>query len=235
MEGIMQIEKAYLFARQISAGGAPPMGPEIYFENGVFNPACVPAGFDFHNNVEVYEEHDYYYENSLIFQGGYKALADAGKIARIQYKCSQGHTESWTLEDGVLRFTHTEKELVPPYDWGKDGEILLLPVVGWRPAYPYVNVQYRLYGNSANYGAGVYSWAYDNRLYYPDYGYDNCSDAIWAYDETELSEGSMQSVDQNGHELDSIDMITLDSKPDCYDPSYTFEVIKIWGSSTPVN
>ena len=34
----MQIEKAYLFARQISGGATPPTG-NVYFENGLFNPA----------------------------------------------------------------------------------------------------------------------------------------------------------------------------------------------------
>lgn len=230
----MQIEKAYLFGRQLSAGGTPPMGPEIYFENGVFNPACVPAGFDFHNNVAIYD-YDETGVDTLTFQGGYKSLADTGTIARVQKRCSQGHTETWVLEDGVLRFTHTEKEFRPPYDWGRSGEILLLPVVGWNPAYQYVNVQYRLTGNDTQYGAAVTSWAYNDRLYYPDYGYDSCNYPVWGNNVTQLSEGSMESVDQDGHELDSIDLITLDSVPECYDPSYTFEVIKIWGSSTPVN
>lgn len=230
----MQIREAYLFGKTLTPGGTPPMSPEIYFENGVFNQACVPQGFNFSNNVSIYAD-DGNTESELIFFGGYKTLADAGTIARIRFGTDSGYTESWVLEDGVLRFTHTEKEQTPPYYWGQIGELLLLPVVGWNPAYRYVNVQYRLTGNDAYYGAGVISWAYDNRLYYPDYGYDNCSYPVWASNVTQLSEGSMESVDQSDHELDSIDLITLDSRPECYDASYTFEVIKIWGSSTPVN
>lgn len=230
----MQIRKAYLFGRTLKPGGTPPMSPEIYFDNGVFNPACVPQGFNFSNNVSIYAD-DGSIENDLIYLGGYKTLADAGTIARIRFGTDSGYTESWALEDGVLRFTHAEKEQTPPYYWGNIGELLLLPVVGWNPAYRYVNVQYRLTGNDAYYGAGVTSWAYDDRLYYPDYGYDNCSYPVWGNNVTQLTEDSMESVDQNGHELDSIDLITLDSRPECYDASYTFEVIKIWGSSTPVN
>ena len=46
----MQIEKAYLFARQISAGGTPPMPVEVYYENGKFNPLYVPSSLDVVNN-----------------------------------------------------------------------------------------------------------------------------------------------------------------------------------------
>ena len=39
-EAMMQIEKAYLFARQITAGEppTPPLDAGVYFENGMFNP-----------------------------------------------------------------------------------------------------------------------------------------------------------------------------------------------------
>ena len=229
---MINLHSAYIFGKKISAGTVP-MGPEIYFENGIFNPTCVPAGFDFNNNVAIYDYDETYGGDTLTFYGGYKPLADAGTIARVQKKCSQGHTETWVLEDGVLRFTHTEKEYGEPYDFGKSGEKLLLPVVGWRPAYRYVNVRYRMLQNNSYYGAGICPWAYDDLLFYPDYGYDSCDpDQMWCTDVTDWTEHSGETRNEDGYLVDSIDLITLDSIPDCTDPSYTFEVIKIWGSNT---
>lgn len=48
----MQIEKAYLFARQISASGPAPLPDNVYFDAGRFNLNLIPDGFDFVNNVQ---------------------------------------------------------------------------------------------------------------------------------------------------------------------------------------
>lgn len=45
----MIISSAYLFGKQISPGGLPPMATEVYYENGRFNPLYVPQGFDVSN------------------------------------------------------------------------------------------------------------------------------------------------------------------------------------------
>lgn len=49
----MNIEEASVFAKNISANqppGPPPLGPEIYFSKGQFNPLYVPEGFNFYTN-----------------------------------------------------------------------------------------------------------------------------------------------------------------------------------------
>lgn len=61
----MQIEKAYLFARQISGGATPPTG-NVYFENGLFNPAL------------AYENTSFTYES--ITRGDFNDYNNGGRM-----------------------------------------------------------------------------------------------------------------------------------------------------------
>jgi hypothetical protein len=61
----MQIEKAYLFARQISGGATPPTG-NVYFENGLFNPAL------------AYENTSFSYES--ITRGDFNDYNNGGRM-----------------------------------------------------------------------------------------------------------------------------------------------------------
>lgn len=47
----MQIEKAYLFGKQIS-GGIQPLPDNVYYDAGRFNTSIIPSGFDFENNIQ---------------------------------------------------------------------------------------------------------------------------------------------------------------------------------------
>lgn len=61
----MQIEKAYLFARQISGVATPPTG-NVYFENGLFNPAL------------AYENTSFSYES--ITRGDFNDYNNGGRM-----------------------------------------------------------------------------------------------------------------------------------------------------------
>ena len=91
----MQIEKAYLFARQITVGEVP-MDQNTYFENGVFNPVWVGDNFD--------------YTDSDIVRGSYwdvqyDAMHYSSYIAAHKVVHAVGNLANpWFIEDGDLVF-----------------------------------------------------------------------------------------------------------------------------------
>ena len=101
----MQIRKAYLFGRTLKPGGTPPMNPEIYFENGVFNPLYVPQGFDFNNNQHKVAGQDIYLPD-YEFPSGY--LED-GSVIQLQIGEGQNPVANEVCEigeDGYLHIQH---------------------------------------------------------------------------------------------------------------------------------
>lgn len=88
----MIMSSAYIFGRQISPGGIPPMAEDIYFENGRFNPLYVGNDFVFptdvvrgqYSTIMLDSRINPYMINNLPFQ-------TAGEPAPI-----------WTIENGVL-------------------------------------------------------------------------------------------------------------------------------------
>ena len=70
----MQIEKAYLFARQISASGPAPLPDNVIFDNGMFNPNRMKTGFDLVNNT--YLAQDVY--SGISYSSGYLPIEQGG-------------------------------------------------------------------------------------------------------------------------------------------------------------
>ena len=221
----MQIKKAYLFSRLISAGGTPPMPPNVYFENGVFNTSLVPTGFNFNSNVEVYDYDDDY--DRLIWDGDYHDDAVNGTIARIQKGNPTGNDSKWVLQDGVLRFQHAFNE-------NYIGETLFLPVVGWTSPYEYTCIQFRLITEENLWGEVFFStYSYDDWLIEQgQYCYDICHTSGGSGSDSGTRTIGIHSVNQDAIPFQSIDLIELFAVMDDYEKSFTIEVIKIWGSNT---
>lgn len=231
----MRLSSGYIFAKQISAGGTPPVPDNVYFENGVFNPNLVPTGFDFENNEAIYYYRDDW--GRLIWDGDYHDDAVNGTIARLKIDPDSMQDEKWVLTNNSLQFVHERSQ--DPSASGDIGEVLFLPVVGWKPAYAYTCIEYELITEDDEY---IHSWIlYINTYCYDDwligegeYCYDVC-DGEQITDPTHLSTMSIHSVNEDSVPVQSIDLIEIGGCPYYNEYGFTVNITKIYGTNTDPN
>lgn len=115
----MQIEKAYLFARQITAGGTP-IQSNIIFDSGVFNMERMPQNFDFVNNVTRCPEQMGCETADQAIRGGY--LHDNIDDGSILAGYSVGSQEFILESDS---FSHVGESVYP----AEYGTVYFIPIV----------------------------------------------------------------------------------------------------------
>lgn len=136
----MQIEKAYLFARQISGIDSNI----ILFDKG-FNPSYVPAGFDFNNKrtnilVPTIQETDEYTEKIYV-DGDYDSDFAAGKIVCMDD--GDRLDANLILNNGVLTYSYT-----PDEEWWKNVRKNYIIHFVNCSLKPYINIRYRTTGGN---------------------------------------------------------------------------------------
>lgn len=101
----MIISSGHLYAKQISAGEAPSMPDNVFFENGVFNRKYIPQGFDFANNTyDINNPTSYDYPEDATYPAD---KIDTGTIFELfGHSNSAVAGERWTMEDGCITYRH---------------------------------------------------------------------------------------------------------------------------------
>ena len=139
----MEIEKAYLFGKRISAGEVPPMPENVLFENGKFNTALMPPGFTNFNDMLVtytgsVSDGPIMY-NSLIDQ-----YFNTPHIIQLQGT----YADSWECNSGLKRIQTTtpppgtdETDIVTYYS-----SEIIIPVIIGDNDYSKVCITYELGG-----------------------------------------------------------------------------------------
>ena len=141
----MQIEKAYLFGRQISAGEAP-MRDNVFFEHGVFNPVHVPQGFDFNNNrqvVVVNSNYDDFLKACTIdFENGeYASHYNDGTTFIIKTDNSDDETLLFDPVSGCIVFEYPTHRVAPSWEERSLYQSIVIPAVGFDSNVDYVYVR----------------------------------------------------------------------------------------------
>ena len=103
----MQIEKAYLFARQITAGEVPPTHHEhwLYF-GGEFNTALMPEGFtNFADELLTYRDNT----GTLNYQLNYSNSNFLRNYMETPHivQLLGNNANSWELTSGILKYVQT--------------------------------------------------------------------------------------------------------------------------------
>ena len=104
----MQIEKAYLFGRQMTAGHAPVIPEDIFFENGVFNSMYVPQGFNFASNRYELRSQNQIYDPITVDTFPSGRLTD-GTTFFVKHSPNLSQIidgENWSISNGKLLFHH---------------------------------------------------------------------------------------------------------------------------------
>lgn len=141
----MQIEKAYLFARQITEGEVPqPMEPDVYFENGRFNPLYVPPNFNYKTHTIVIDEQqfdDSGYQDHVFNEGeledGYTIIYTNGDSNLYNPQ------EKFSIEDGVIKFRHSRPQITGQVIHGWHNAILFPLGDFWTLATGKKRIRYR--------------------------------------------------------------------------------------------
>ena len=154
----MQIEKAYLFARQITAGGLPPLAENVLYEDGRFNTALMPSGFtNFADMLVTY--------NGSIGTYTSRMMSDSYKLLEQYYNTPhivqfQGtYADSWEYVNGLQRIQTTvppagtdETDIVNYYS-----SVLMIPTIVGKGDYTKLYITYELGGTFIGvqfYGSG---------------------------------------------------------------------------------
>ena len=137
----MIMSSAYIFGRQISAGGPQPMPEEVYFENGVFNPAHIPNGFNFSNNCLYIDEDEEYLSDLYndFLAGRWSEHFDDGTRFMIRsWDISYITHDDLVLENNMLKFAGS-------VSWGNSQWIYaVFPVIGMNNKYSTLKLRYRI-------------------------------------------------------------------------------------------
>lgn len=228
----MQIEKAYLFARQITEGEVPqPMEPDVYFENGRFNPLYVPQGFNFNNNKHKIVD-QYVYLPDYDFQQGY--LED-GSVIQMQIGDGENPSEDdvcFLGSDGYLHIYHN-----PAVESSEDQRNyqlhLLLPIINISEisqSYNYILFEYRcLTGRSDTFEIDMMGFTKDTQTRFSSYYYDGYTVADVPMEEWDINTACR--TDEGEFVPDFLDFIT-----DVYEPKnepfdYDLQIRKIYFGS----
>lgn len=142
----MQIEKAYLFGRQLSAGGTPPMQDNVFFENGRFNPIHLPQGFDFNNNrqvIVVSSDIDVFERSctSAFEDGDYASHYNDGSTFLIKMDNSANETILLDPVSGCIVFEYPTKRMAPSWEERALYQSIVIPAVGFDSDVDYVYVR----------------------------------------------------------------------------------------------
>lgn len=148
----MQIEKAYLFGRQMTEGTPPsPMDEDVYFENGRFNPLYVPSTFNYKNHVYSIDEQETSDIQYITFDPGF---LESGYT--IYYKMGEQNMYnpqiSFEIANGAIRIHYVlpQSSFTSNQYWGNS---ICFPIVNYAsfcPGAKQITVRYRLVVNSWN-------------------------------------------------------------------------------------
>lgn len=159
----MQIRKAYLFGRTLKPGGTPPMSPEIYFENGRFNPIHIPEGFDFNNNRQVVvvnsDYNDFMNACTIAFENGeYASHYNDGTTFLIKTDNSDDETLLFDPVSGNIVFEYPTKRAAPSEETRVLYNSIVIPAVGFDANIDCVYVRLKTTSTAEPYGyMNVYS------------------------------------------------------------------------------
>ena len=225
----MQIEKAYLFGKQITAGvipPPPPLGEGVYFDSGRFNPLYIPSGFNLSNQLALncYYDLDHYYDQNYYdnmyenrFPGGeWASHFDDGTV--FLFKDANDSTSDLTISNDYITYR-------PPTNLSVSVTTsFVLPVVDLGTSYSWLWFRYKIThtGSSSLYTPYFRVWERTsqttlNQGYFADSGTDN----DWVESAIDLSYSNNKA-----------DFISFDFSKHTSYPDYTVEIEKIWASNT---
>ena len=143
----MQIEKAYLFARQMTAGGLPPLAENVLYEDGRFNTALMPSGFTNFSDMLVTYNGSIGTYTSRMMSDSYKLLEQYYNTPHIvQFQGT--YADSWEYVNGLQRIQTT----VPPAGTDEPDIVnyysstIMIPIIVGKGDYTKFCVTYELGG-----------------------------------------------------------------------------------------
>ena len=159
----MQIEKAYLFGRQITEGTppTPPMEQNVLYENGQFNQELMPAGFTNFNDMLVTYT-GMASDNGIMYNSLIDQYFNTPHIIQLQGT----YADSWEC-NGALKRTQTT---VPPPGTDETDIVtyysseIIIPVIIGDNDYSKVCITYELSGTLI--GASFYGRCEEDLIMY---------------------------------------------------------------------